>query len=130
MQESERAGSINRREFLRRALVGAAVTSTALIVGEQMFEEIARLAPRPLVLGPFVSTATYPEWASYDVAKPWRLTLELLEKASAQIYGVPVYEWRAMQTARRATKSERVLGVMEVSGDWTSISSGGILCRA
>jgi hypothetical protein len=49
MREFERVQS--RRDFLRRSFLGTVAASAALIVGEEVFEALERLAPRSLFAG-------------------------------------------------------------------------------
>lgn len=98
MREADR--TVSRRTFLRRMLVGTAVASTALVVGEEAWEALEALAPRPVIV-PGMLTATYPIWDPNPPAA--RLTLAMIERAAAQIYGVPVAVWRKhMDDHRRA----------------------------
>jgi hypothetical protein len=50
VNESARAHSITRRAFLRRATVVTAGVSAALLVGEEVWEALDRLAPRRLLV--------------------------------------------------------------------------------
>lgn len=104
MRESERAKSSSRREFLRRATVGVVAASAALLVGEEMFAALEQLAPRALLV-PGITTASYPEWEAVGTGQ--RLTLDMIERAAASIYGVPIEVWRKhMDDHRRAAVAE------------------------
>jgi hypothetical protein len=50
MRDADRAGSISRRDFLRRATITAAAASASLIVGEAMWEALDAFGPRRLLV--------------------------------------------------------------------------------
>ena len=68
---------MNRRDFLRQATIGVAVTSATLLVGDQLLEYLDRLAPRRLYFGGMdtlhsqtlhdLSESTYTEWNLGDL---------------------------------------------------------------
>lgn len=50
MRDADRAGSISRRDFLRRATITAVGASASLVVGEAMWTACEQLGPRRLLV--------------------------------------------------------------------------------
>lgn len=84
MREADRAPSISRRDFLRRATVFTAGAAVAVAVGDEVLEAFERLANRPALVPSWgISRATYPNW---EAGKPVVLTEGMIRRAVASIW--------------------------------------------
>lgn len=121
MQESERAHAIDRRTFLRRLTLGAAALTAIAVVGEQLWEQLARLARRPALWG--ISSATYPDWSSHAYAGQ-RFTGQMFDEMVRRIYNEPLLPFGFAPSS-----SLVVVSPLSRADEWKP-SAGGVLCRA